>query len=125
MADFRLCNTLSENGKVSRGICTVKDGWLRHCGKSPSALLGRVCLRRIPENAFCLTDREKELLPVSALILTYECGIRFLADHLNGDTYFKIHREGHNLDRARNQFKLVSDIEKKLDEMKEITKRYL
>lgn len=73
----------------------------------------------------CLTDKEKELLPVSALILTYECGIRFLADHLNGDTYFKVHRENHNLDRARNQFKLVSDIEKKLPEMKKITEKYL
>ena len=73
----------------------------------------------------CLTDKEKELLPVSALILTYECGIRFLADHLNGDTYFKVHRENHNLDRARNQFKLVSDIEKKLPEMKKIMEKYL
>lgn len=73
----------------------------------------------------CLTDKEKELLPVSALMLTYECGIRFLADFLNGDTYFKIHREKHNLDRARNQFKLVADIEKKLDQMNEITKKYL
>lgn len=79
----------------------------------------------LEKTADCLTDKEKELLPLSALILTYECGIRFLADYLNGDTYFKIHREGHNLDRARNQFKLVSDIEKKLDEMKEITERYL
>ena len=73
----------------------------------------------------CLTEKEKELLPVSALIMTYECGIRFLADHINGDTYFKIHRENHNLDRARNQFKLVSDIEKKLSEMDKIVKKYL
>ena len=43
-------------------------------------------------------------------LMTYECGIRFLTDYLNGDTYFKIHRERHNLDRARNQFKLVADI---------------
>ena len=73
----------------------------------------------------CLTDKEKELLPVSALIMTYECGIRFLADHINGDTYFKIHRENHNLDRARNQLTLVRDIEKKLPEMAEIVKKYL
>lgn len=73
----------------------------------------------------CLTDKEKELLPVSALMLTYECGIRFLADYLNGDTYFKIHREHHNLERAKNQLKLVADIEKKLPEMKKITEKYL
>ncbi len=73
----------------------------------------------------CLTEKEIELLPLSALIMTYECGIRFLADHINGDTYFKIHRENHNLDRARNQFALVRDIEKKLPEMAEIVKKYL
>jgi len=73
----------------------------------------------------CLTEKEKELLPVSALLMTYECGIRFLADYINGDTYFKIHREKHNLDRARNQFALVRDIEKKLPEMEEIVKKYL
>lgn len=68
----------------------------------------------------CLTAKEREYLPLSALLMTYECGIRFLADYLNGDTYFKIHRPGHNLDRARTQLKLVCDIESKFDEMKRI-----
>ena len=71
------------------------------------------------------TEKEIELLPLSALLMTYECGTRFLADYLNGDVYFKIHRENHNLDRARNQFKLVADIESKLYEMKEIIKKYI
>ncbi|MCI9218659.1 MAG: aminoglycoside phosphotransferase family protein [Lachnospiraceae bacterium] len=57
-----------------------------------------------------LTEAEMALLPLSVKLMTYECGIRFLTDYLNGDTYFKIHREHHNLDRARNQFKLVADI---------------
>lgn len=74
------------------------------------------------EVADCFTEKEIELLPLSALLLTYECGIRFLTDYLNGDTYFKIHREHHNLERARNQFKLVRDIEGKLDKMSEIIK---
>ena len=74
------------------------------------------------EVADCFTEKEIELLPLSALLLTYECGIRFLADYLNGDTYFRVHRENHNLDRARNQFKLVRDIESKLDEMSGIIK---
>ena len=72
-----------------------------------------------------LTKTEIELLPFSAKLLTYECGIRFLTDYLNGDTYFKIHREKHNLDRARNQFKLVRDIESKEDELGKIVERLI
>ncbi len=60
-----------------------------------------------------MTGAEAELLAFSAKLMTYECGIRFLTDYLNGDTYFKIHRENHNLDRARNQFRLVEEIAKK------------
>ena len=71
-----------------------------------------------------LTEGELELLPIGAIMMTLECGMRFLADHLNGDVYFRIHREGHNLDRARNQFKLVSDMESQLDKMREIVKKY-
>jgi len=67
-----------------------------------------------------LTKREIELLPEGAIMMTLECGLRFLTDHLEGDTYFKIHREGHNLDRARNQFALVADMERKLGQMKSI-----
>lgn len=67
-----------------------------------------------------LTKKEIELLPIGAIMMTLECGMRFLEDHLKGDVYFKIHREGHNLDRCRNQFALVADMEKKLDAMREI-----
>ena len=65
-----------------------------------------------------LTEKELELLPFGVRLMTYECGIRFLTDYLNGDTYFKIHREHHNLDRARNQFKLVADLAAKEESMK-------
>lgn len=71
-----------------------------------------------------LTEAELDYLPFSAKIMTYECGIRFLTDHLNGDTYFKIHREGHNLDRTRTQFKLVADMERKYDLMKQVVQKY-
>ncbi len=71
-----------------------------------------------------LTEGELEMLPIGAIMMTFECGMRFLADYLNGDTYFRVHREGHNLDRARNQFKLVSDMEAHLDEMRAIVKKY-
>ena len=71
-----------------------------------------------------LTEGELEMLPIGAIMMTLECGMRFLTDYLNGDTYFKVHREGHNLDRCRNQFKLVSDMESQLDQMREIVKKY-
>ena len=56
--------------------------------------------------------------------MTFECGMRFLTDYLEGDHYFKIHREGHNLDRCRTQFKLVADMEEKLLQMKAIVEKY-
>ena len=71
-----------------------------------------------------LTEKEIEMLPMGAKLMTYECGIRFLADYLEGDVYFKIHREGHNLDRARTQFKLVKDMEDKWTEMAAIVEKY-
>ena len=71
-----------------------------------------------------LTEGELELLPIGAMMMTFECGMRFLTDYLNGDTYFRIHREKHNLDRARNQFKLVLDMESQLDQMKNIVRKY-
>ncbi len=71
-----------------------------------------------------LTDLEKEMLPFGAKIMTYECGIRFLMDYLNGDKYFHTDYDDHNLIRARTQFALVADMEKKMDKMQEITKKY-
>jgi len=55
-----------------------------------------------------LEDGERRLLPWAGPVLTFECGLRFLADHLRGDRYFKIHRPDHNLVRARAQFALVA-----------------
>ena len=72
-----------------------------------------------------ITAKEIELLPVSAFILTYEVVLRFLGDYLNGDTYFQVHRDKHNLERARTQLTLALDIEKKLPEMAEIVKKYV
>ena len=72
-----------------------------------------------------LTPMEIKMLPYAATMLTLECGMRFLTDHLNGDTYFKVHRENHNLDRARTQFRLVEQMEENVDEMKRIIEKYL
>ena len=71
-----------------------------------------------------LTQREIELLPMGAKVMTFECGMRVLTDYLQGDTYFKIHRPGQNLDRCRTQFKLVWDMEQKWQRMQEIVKKY-
>ncbi len=71
-----------------------------------------------------LTDKEIAMLPMGAKLMTYECGIRFLSDFLLGDTYFKIHRENQNLDRAKTQFRLVADMEAKWDTMAEIVRKY-
>lgn len=71
-----------------------------------------------------LTPAEKEYLPWGAKLMTLECGIRFLTDYLEGDHYFRVHREGQNLDRCRTQFKLVSDMENCWDQMKAIAAKY-
>ena len=81
------------------------DGFLKGCGGS-------------------LPNSEIMLLPEGAKMMTFECGMRFLTDYLNGDTYFKCTREKHNLDRCRNQMKLVAEMEKNWDKMKEIVAKY-
>ncbi|MBQ6470513.1 MAG: polysaccharide biosynthesis protein [Victivallales bacterium] len=79
-------------------------GWLESCGKM-------------------LTPKERELLPYASLVITSEDGIRFLMDHINGDTYYYIFYLGQNLDRARTQFALLADMERKLPEIQAILNR--
>jgi len=76
------------------------------------------------EAATFLTPLEKSLLPFSGKLLTMECGMRFLTDYLDGDNYFKIHREGHNLDRCRTQIALVESIEAQMDDMIAVIAKY-
>ena len=64
-----------------------------------------------------LTKAEKDLIAFSGKLITFEIGIRFLTDFLSGDTYFRIHRPPHNLDRCRTQFKLVESIERQEEAM--------
>jgi len=67
-----------------------------------------------------LTPAERQHLVVSGKIITFEIGIRFLTDFLEGDTYFKVHRDNHNLDRCRTQFRLVESIEQQETEMTQL-----
>jgi len=79
------------------------SGWLKSCGA-------------------ILTEEELNLLPYACLVITSEDGIRFLKDHLDGDTYYNIFYPGQNLDRSRTQLALVADMERKLPEIKRILK---
>jgi hypothetical protein len=63
-----------------------------------------------------LTDTEVALMPFAARLVTFTIGLRFLADYLAGDHYFKIDRTNHNLDRARVQFGMVEDMERHADQ---------
>lgn len=79
------------------------DGFLSQAGKS-------------------LKKAEIDNLAFSAMLMTFECGMRFLTDYLNGDTYFRTAYPEHNLVRAKDQFALVADMEKHMDEMEAIIK---
>ena len=70
-----------------------------------------------------LTKAEKAHIAFSGKLITFEIGIRFLTDYLSGDTYFRIHRPAHNLDRCRTQFKLVDSIERQEDAMQKYADR--
>ncbi len=94
-------------GKVEMSLelfGTYARGFLEACGSALSPL-------------------EKATLPLGAKLMTLECGVRFLTDYLSGDTYFRIHRPNHNIDRCRTQFKLVSDMEKKQNEMRAVIEK--
>ncbi len=70
-----------------------------------------------------LTEIEVEMLPVSVMVITFELGLRFLIDYLRGDTYFRIKYSGHNLHRARVQFKLLESTEKTEEDIAAIVKK--
>ncbi len=72
-----------------------------------------------------ITEYEKELLPYSCYLMTAECGMRFLADYLDGDVYFAVKYADHNLVRARTQLKLVGEMERCLGTMEETVKNCL
>lgn len=82
--------------------------------------LFEVYTRGFLEAATSLTDVEVKMLPLGALTMTLEVGIRFLKDYLDGDLYFKTAYPEHNLVRARTQLKLVADMQTKWDKMNEI-----
>jgi len=71
-----------------------------------------------------LTPTECEHLAFAGILITYEQALRFLMDYLKGDVYYKIRRRQHNLDRARNQIKMVADMEANRLQMQAIIEKY-
>lgn len=71
-----------------------------------------------------LTELEKDTLPDGAILMTLECGIRFLTDYLNGDVYFRTAYPEHNLVRAHNMFKMVTEMEANRDKLDAIIRKY-
>ena len=78
----------------------------------------------LEETKDVLTEAEIGSLPWGARLMTLECGIRFLTDYLQGDTYFKTDYTEHNLIRARTQFRLVDEMEQQFERMQEIVQKY-
>ena len=78
----------------------------------------------LSETAESLSDAEIENLAFGAKLMTFECGIRFLTDYLEGDVYFRTTHPEHNIVRARNQFRLVADMEAHMEEMNAIVAKY-
>lgn len=77
----------------------------------------------LEETEAFLTPTEKRYLPFAGKLITFEQLTRFLADYLAGDVYYKVHREGHNLDRCRTQLKLVQSITEQEDEMNALVEK--
>jgi thiamine kinase-like enzyme len=77
----------------------------------------------LSETRETLNDVEKEYLAFAPRLITYTIAVRFLTDYLDGDYYFKIHHEHHNLQRARAQLKLVESMEEQYDDMRQIINR--
>jgi len=77
----------------------------------------------LSESGNTLNDTEKEYLAFAPRLITYTIAVRFLTDYIDGDHYFKVHHENHNLQRARAQLRLVKSMEEQYEEMKEIIRR--
>ncbi len=148
--DTKLNNVLLDN-KTGEGICvldldTVMPGLslydfgdLVRTSVSPAAedetdlslVMVRINIFRMLVKGYldgaqgCLTAKEIEMLPFAGMLITFEQGLRFLTDYLNGDNYYKIKRDHHNLDRCRNQFMLVKRLREQEKKLNKIVKEFI
>ena len=119
---FTILNLLRETGAIDDVKSTIAR--ISDDRRVQLIVIGMMLPIFLEGAAGTLTDAEKEYLPWGAKLMTLECGIRFLTDYLQGDTYFKVSRARQNLERCRTQFKLVADMENVWDEMASIVKKY-
>ncbi len=96
-----------------------------HAVRIDQTLYEAVASGYLREAASFLTKQEIDVLPLSVKVITYELGVRFLADYLRGDTYFRTNYPGHNLHRARVQFKLLGSIEAVQERMAFVISQYM
>jgi len=82
-----------------------------------------LCTGYLDEMGAFLVNPERERLAFAGALITYEVGVRFLTDFLLGDTYFKVTHPGHNLERCRNQFRLLACIERRAQDMQRVVNR--
>ena len=103
---------------VRTATCTVKED-VRDLGlvRMEFPMFEAIVRGYLASAAGFLTQAERRFLAFSGKLITFEIGLRFLTDFLEGDVYFKTHREGHNLDRCRMQFKLAESIEQQEEAM--------
>ncbi len=74
----------------------------------------------LEETKSFLTPTEIDNLAFSGKMMTFIIGLRFITDYIDGDNYFKIHHEHHNLQRAKAQFKLVASMERQFSQMQQV-----
>ncbi len=118
-------SALYDFGDLVRGTSSTAAEDERDLGKVNMDLRLFEALARgyFAEAGGLLTREERQMLVLAGKLITFETGIRFLTDFLCGDTYFKVHRDGHNLDRCRTQFALVASIEQQQAAMEQIVAR--
>lgn len=86
-------------------------------------LFGAYAEGYLSETREILNDIEKEYLAFAPLLMTFEQAMRFLTDHIDGDKYYRIHHQHHNLQRTRAQIRLLESMEEQYGKMKEIIEK--
>jgi hypothetical protein len=109
--------SLYDFGDMVRSICNLAEEDETDLAKVAASgeVFEALASGYLAGTAGTLLPVEREHLAVAGQVITYECGLRFLTDHLLGDTYFRTHRPGQNLDRCRTQFALLRSLESQED----------
>lgn len=110
---------------IRTGACTAEEDTTDLASVALSLPLFRAYTHGfLSETKDILTEVEKEWLAFAPRLITYEQALRFLADYIDGDTYYKTKYPDHNLQRTRVQLNLLRSMETHADIMKDIVRRY-